>query len=533
MYAKTKLSVTSISYTQLNYLGKDNTWHVYGKGTMVTTSITGSGEIDPSGDVAILIGESKTFNITPGEGQMIVDVKINGVSVGPVESYTFTIDDKSSKNQTIHVEFALEGTFFTIVSTASEGGTISPSGEMSYRKNTDQTFTMTPKDSTYYIADVLVDGISVGSVSSYTFKRITTGHTIEVKFERIKLTIIAGSDGNGQISPAGNVSVDYAGSQTFTFLPNDEYEVNRIVVDGSPIGKYELEYAKTYGYSFKNVKQNHTISVYFSRKVYELKYVLEQYGLENITHSYYKGQQIILPETPYYSDYYYFKGWYNEVDFINEHEFSTMPGNAYTVYGCLEKKTYNITAQCNNFGTISPMQSSITILDLGIIYINPQNGYKAVEIKVDGRMISAQEILDANKNKAFRFNVSKYHFNLKDNSSTENHTVYIKFAPIPYKIILDLNYENSKNQEIEFNSFAVIEMPKDPERAGYSFGGWYNEEDCINKFNLTTMPTNDVTVYAKWIINTYTIVATSSENGTISPIKRHIILRQMKVIILE
>lgn len=516
LYAKTKLAVSNISYTQLNYLGKDDGWHVYGKGSMVTTSVNGDGQIDPSGDVAILVGQSKTFNIIPGEGQMIVDVKVNGVSVGPVESYTFNIDSESALNQTISAEFALDGTFFLIVATAGFGGTIEPEGERSYRKNTSPTFKITPKDSTYVISDVLVDGVSVGKVSEYTFERITSGHTIEAVFERIKLTIIASSGGNGQISPSGSQQVDYAGVQTFTFTPDEEYVIEKILVDGSPIGKYELEYAKTYGYTFRNVTQNHTISVYFTRKLYELKFVLEQYGLSNITQNYYKGETITLPQTPYISDYYYFKGWYDEAEFLTLHEFSTMLGESFVVYGCLKEKEYNITAQCNSYGTVSPMQSVITILSMGIINIEPENGYKVSEIKVDGRMISAQEIVDANKNGAFRFNISKYHYNLKD-SPSEDHTVYVKFAPIPYKLILNYNYENSQNQEIEFDSFEAIEMPKDPERKGYAFGGWYNDISCTNAFNLTTMPTNDVTVYAKWTINTYTLIATCGENGAITP----------------
>ena len=57
---------------------------------------------------------------------------------------------------------------YTITATAGAGGTISPSGTNTYSEGANQTYTITP-NTCYAIADVQVDGISVGAVSSYTF----------------------------------------------------------------------------------------------------------------------------------------------------------------------------------------------------------------------------------------------------------------------------------------------------------------------------------------------------------------------------
>jgi len=73
-----------------------------------------------------------------------------------------------------------------IVASAGTGGTISPSGNVNVANGANQMFTITP-DACYSIADVLVDGVPVGAVPSYTFFNVTTGHTISASFTAIPL----------------------------------------------------------------------------------------------------------------------------------------------------------------------------------------------------------------------------------------------------------------------------------------------------------------------------------------------------------
>ena len=72
-------------------------------------------------------------------------------------------------------------TYHTIRAISGLNGSISPSGWTSVRHGWEQTFAITP-DKGYAVAKVLVDGKSVGSVKSYTFKNVTKDHTIEVVF---------------------------------------------------------------------------------------------------------------------------------------------------------------------------------------------------------------------------------------------------------------------------------------------------------------------------------------------------------------
>ena len=71
--------------------------------------------------------------------------------------------------------------YYTIKATAGTGGAISPSGNVSVRGGRDQTFTITP-DKGYAVANVKIDGKSIGAVKSYTFENVRRTHTIEVIF---------------------------------------------------------------------------------------------------------------------------------------------------------------------------------------------------------------------------------------------------------------------------------------------------------------------------------------------------------------
>lgn len=60
------------------------------------------GSITPSGNVDVLHGGSQTFTIAANSGYAISNVKIDGVSIGAVKSYTF---ENITENHTIEVTF--------------------------------------------------------------------------------------------------------------------------------------------------------------------------------------------------------------------------------------------------------------------------------------------------------------------------------------------------------------------------------------------------------------------------------------------
>ena len=92
-----------------------------------------------------------------------------------------------AENMTIKAQWRYNGggssgySYYTIKATAGAGGSISPSGNASVREGRDQTFTITP-DKGYAVANVKIDGKSIGAAKSYTFENVSRTHTIEVIF---------------------------------------------------------------------------------------------------------------------------------------------------------------------------------------------------------------------------------------------------------------------------------------------------------------------------------------------------------------
>ena len=73
------------------------------------------------------------------------------------------------------------GRLYRITASHGPGGSISPDGPLKVREGETFSFTITPK-SGYRVLDVMVDGVSIGPVTSYTFTGVTADHSITARF---------------------------------------------------------------------------------------------------------------------------------------------------------------------------------------------------------------------------------------------------------------------------------------------------------------------------------------------------------------
>ena len=340
----------------------------------ISTSAGAGGSITPSGSVSVSHGTSKTFTITPNNGYGVTNVLVNGAPLGAVSSYTF---NNVTANHTISASFAVNT--FTINASAGAGGSISPSGAVAVSGGANQTFTITTNTG-YRIADVLVDGSSVGALASFTFTNVNSSHTISATFRANAYTIIASAGVGGSISPSGSVTANHGTNQTFTITPNTGYVILNVVVDGSSVGSVS-------SYTFSNVNAGHAISATFAGRTYTLNAVAEvggsisPSGNTSVNHG--ANQTFaITPNAGYSIANVKVDGASQGA--ISSYTFNNVTAN-HTISASFTANGFTISASAGPGGSISPL-GNVTVPHGGsqTFTITPDHGYAISTVAVDG-----------------------------------------------------------------------------------------------------------------------------------------------------
>lgn len=93
---------------------------------------------------------------------------------------------------------------------------------------------------------------------------------------------------------------------------------------------------------------------------------------------------------------------------------------------------------------------------------------------------------------------------LEEVTLTNNLELYAIWKIKSFTITFKTNGGSSvSSQKIDYGK--KVTVPTDPNRIGYSFAGWYSEEELTNLYDFNTLVTSDVFLYAKWEKNKYKI----------------------------
>ena len=170
----------------------------------ITSSIEGTGgTIVPGSPVWNMApGSSITYEFVPDPAFHVDTVLVDGwpVAVDEDNLYTFSAVDR---NHTVSVKFAANE--WTISASSGANGSVTPAGDTKLLEGASATYTIAAAPG-YHINGVLVDKVSVGIPTSYTFADVTEDHTISATFaaDVVNYTItpsVAGGSG-GVIVPA-------------------------------------------------------------------------------------------------------------------------------------------------------------------------------------------------------------------------------------------------------------------------------------------------------------------------------------------
>ena len=106
-------------------------------------------------------------------------------------------------------------------------------------------------------------------------------------------------------------------------------------------------------------------------------------------------------------------------------------------------------------------------------------------------------------------------FNLATTAITSDITLYAKWAINTYTVTFNSNGGSAVgSQSVLYNMNATA--PTSTARTGYTFNGWYSDSGLTTVFDFATAITGNITLYAKWTINTYTVTFNSNGGSTVS-----------------
>jgi large repetitive protein len=233
-YTLTPSMAAAQSYTPVNRPVVVNNGNITSQDFTIT-AYTISGAVRNTGGTAVpgvslvLSGASTTATVSDASGNYVFANLVNGnYTVTPgLSGQTFT---PVSANVVIAAadvplqNFAVNPR--TIIAIQGANGTITPSGSVSVIFGTNQPFFIAANTG-YHVADVVVDSVSLGPLSNYTFNNVTANHTISVSFNGNQYTVLTSAGSGGTISPTSAL-VSHGSATAFTITPNTGYSIGSV-----------------------------------------------------------------------------------------------------------------------------------------------------------------------------------------------------------------------------------------------------------------------------------------------------------------
>jgi hypothetical protein len=361
----------------------------------ITASTDGHATITPSGDITVNPGANQKFTFVAQNGFQIIGVWIDDVNdpQAVIDGfYTFTdVQD----DHTIYIESeALQAGEYIIHVTYSQGGSISPNGDVYVTVGGDKTFIITPNNG-YKIDKVFVDGIENPAATAagyYTFYNVQGEHWLTAIFTYISIEqyyINASvSTTGGTVSPSGKVLVTTGDEPTFTFTPQSGYRLKEVLIDG-----YNDVTAVANGfYTFAPVMSAHTIVGKFEKQDFIITSsmgtaggTISPIGETAVTYGGSKAYTITA-QTGYIIDQVLIDGTNNPTAVSSgKYTFSNVTAS-HTIVANFKYRTYDITATQTANGSVSPDGVTAVIHGNDMIYnITPNAGYMIKTVLIDGK----------------------------------------------------------------------------------------------------------------------------------------------------
>lgn len=220
----------------------------------------------------------------------------------------------------------------------------------------------------------------------------------------------------------------------------------------------------------------------------------------------YDGDRVTEPTTDLKKEHYTFDGWYKD---DSKYDFSTLVSGDLHLSAKWTPETYVIKFDVNGHGK-TPDEITVDYNKKPTKPADPtETGYTFKGWYTD------KDCTDGNE----------FDFDVPVTSDTYEITLYAKWEINKYTVTFDFNTGKAstpKTEEVEYGN--PVSEPAKHTNTGYTFGGWYTDKACTNKFEFEngkskTAVSGNITLYAKWTKNRYTVTFdVDGQTDLISPV---------------
>ncbi|MGD9605375.1 MAG: InlB B-repeat-containing protein, partial [Bacilli bacterium] len=238
--------------------------------------------------------------------------------------------------------------------------------------------------------------------------------------------------------------------------------------------------------SYHNITSNVDLQSTYNANLYTITF--EENGGSTVTDLTQGYESIVLQPTTPTKTGYSFIGWFSNQELTESYVFSTMPLNGITLYAKWSINQYTISFNANGGSETANITE------------NYQTSLTAPTDPTKVGYTFGGWFTDSGFENEYVFTTMPA-FDVELNA---------KWTINQYTIVFEEN-DGTVVSDITQNYGTTVTKPTDPTKTGYSFINWYVDSAFTEVYAFTTMPALNITLYAKWTINQYTI--DFEENG--------------------
>lgn len=180
-----------------------------------------------------------------------------GVFLQGVGTTTYSVTD--ANGCVVADSASIQSLTYPVTVNVNGPGTAIPSQQPPFGCGDTVTYSFAPSDACSDLITVIIDGVNLGPIASYSFNAISSIHTVNASFTPLVYTVTASTGANGTVSgPQRPACGSYP---VYSITPDPCYRIDSLIVDGVLVAPTNLV-------TFPSINSNHSIYATFSRPVF-------------------------------------------------------------------------------------------------------------------------------------------------------------------------------------------------------------------------------------------------------------------------